>query len=238
MKNFLALIPARGGSKGIPKKNLYPIMNKPLLEYTLDAAFGSTNLKQVHLSSEDSEIIHFAKSYGVSVDYVRPAHLATDEATTLDVVLDFLDWQEANQGLPDALVLLQPTSPLRGALDIDQAIHQFIDSGVDSLVSVHEMTDHPNKCIRLSSQSDASSWQFLLDNPSKVTRRQDYANDFYTINGAIYISTPSFIRKNKNFVVAGKTSLFKMNPVNGVDVDEIKDIFQVESYLKMMNVKK
>lgn len=228
-KRILGLIPARGGSKGIPKKNLYPVMGKPLLQYTIDAAAKSRYINHVMLSSEDSEIRAFAERNQVDTRYIRPGELATDEATTMQAVLHALDWLESQGELPDVLVLLQPTSPLRTEYDIDNAIEQFLQQGAESLVGVHQMIEHPFKCMQVTEDG----WQFLAKPDQYVSRRQDYKNHYYAINGALYIVTPKWLRKHGNFVVEGKTQLFEMTSVSGVDVDDLSDIFQVEAYLKM-----
>ncbi|WP_319381551.1 acylneuraminate cytidylyltransferase family protein [Thiomicrorhabdus sp.] len=228
--NVLGLIPARGGSKGIPKKNLYPIMGKPLLQYTFDAARKSEYINQIMLSSEDAEIRDFASRCHIDTRYQRPEALATDEATTIDVVLDVLDWLEERNELPEVLVLLQPTSPLRTEQDIDQALKQFIEQNLDSLVAVHPMIEHPFKCLQ---QEEDGSWQFLAKPDKYVSRRQEYKNDYFAINGALYIVRPQWLRQHGNFVVESKTTLFEMTSVAGVDVDDLTDIFQVEAYLRM-----
>lgn len=225
----MGLVPARGGSKGIPKKNLYPIMGKPLLQYTFDAAQKSDFITDIMMSTEDSEILNYAHRSGVDTRYVRPEHLATDEATTIDVVLDALDWLEEQGELPDILVLLQPTSPLRTEQEIDDALIQFIERQSVSMVSVHEMIEHPYKCLH----QQGDSWQFLAKPDQYVSRRQDYQNNYYAINGALYIVTPQWLREKGNFVIEGETELYKMSSVSGTDVDELADIFQVEAYLKM-----
>lgn len=229
-KKVLGLIPARGGSKGIPKKNLYPIMGKPLLQYTFDAAHKSQFINQIMLSSEDAEIHAFASRSNIDTRYIRPEKLATDEATTIDVVLDVLDWLEARNELPDILVLLQPTSPLRTEQVVDEALQQFIAEDLDSLVSIHPMIEHPFKCMQTD---ENGQWQFIAKPDQYVSRRQDYQNNYFAINGAIYIVKPQWLREQGNFVVESKTSLFEMTSVAGVDVDDLTDIFQVEAYLRM-----
>ncbi len=228
MPDILGFIPARGGSKGIPQKNLFPVMGKPLLQYTLEAAANSHYLTRSMLSTEDREIRDFATHHGVDTRYLRPLELATDEATTIDTVLHALEWLEARNELPDFLVLLQPTSPLRTSQHIDNAIEQFLTSGRDSLVSVHAMTEHPWKCLDVST----SGWQFLARPPKNITRRQDYSSNYYTINGALYIATPQFIRNTQGFVTENKTDLFLMPSASGVDIDELPDVFQTEARLK------
>ncbi len=228
MVDILGLIPARGGSKGIPGKNLYPVMGKPLLQYTLEAAKRSRRLTRLMLSSEDAAIRRFAAGHGVACDYRRPATLATDEATTLEVVLHALQWLEMRGRLPDVLVLLQPTSPLRTADHIDAAIGQFLATPAESLVSVHPMREHPWKSLERTS----GGWRFLAPPEGITGRRQDYPQRYYTINGALYITTPAFLRERKKFVTEGETELFVMEPAAGIDVDELPDIFFTEAHLK------
>ena len=227
--NILALVPARGGSKGLSRKNLCPVLDKPLLQYTLDEAKKSEFITELMMSSEDQEINDFAKTLNVNVNYVRPQYLAEDETTTVQTVLHFLDWIEKNSQLPDLLVLLQPTSPLRTSQQIDEAIKQFIASDKSSLLSVQKMKEHPYKCIKKS----AESWDYLTQPTSYVSRRQDYDDSFYVINGAIYIVSPKYLRKNGKFTTGGDSELFIMDPVSGIDIDDIADVFQVESLLKM-----
>ena len=226
-----ALIPARGGSKGIPKKNLFPIMAKPLLQYTFEAAQASKYLTHIMLSTEDEEILHFANLHNIDTRYRRPTHLSSDQAQTNDVVKDFLMWLQLQGEMPDILVLLQPTSPLRSAEDIDRAITQFQENHLDSLVSVHKMTEHPYKSLEVSADGQ---WHFLAKPETDTTRRQDYDERFYTINGALYLVKPEWFLQEGRLVVEGKTQLFEMNPISGMDVDELVDVFKVEAYLKML----
>ena len=228
-QNILALVPARGGSKGLIGKNLYPVLDKPLLQYTLDEAQKSQHITQLMMSSEDQAINDFAESCGVAVDYIRPTELAADQTSTAEAVLHVLDWLEEQGRLPDAIVLLQPTSPLRSVKDIDGAIEQFLSSDKQSLLSVKPMKEHPYKCV----QRSESGWQYLAQPSQYVSRRQDYNDDYYVINGAIYIVTPDYLRKQGAFTAEGGSELFVMDSISGVDIDDLADVFQVEALLKM-----
>lgn len=231
-RRVLGLIPARGGSKGIPKKNLFPIMAKPLLQYTFEAAKESGVLDHIMISTEDDEILHFAQLHGIDTRYRRPRSLGTDSANTADVVLDVLDWLEQVGEYPDILVLLQPTSPLRSADDINRAVQEFIDSGSDSMVSVHKMVEHPYKSMYRNEQGE---WNYLAKPSEKTYRRQDYDDNYFTINGAFYLIKPDWFREQRAFVVENETKLFEMSPIAGMDVDELVDVFKVEAYLKMLS---
>lgn len=230
-KRILGLIPARGGSKGIPKKNLFPIMAKPLVQYTFEAAKESGALSQIMISSEDEEILHFAQLHGIDTRYRRPQALGNDYAKTADVVVDVLNWLEKMGEYPDVLVLLQPTSPLRSAEDINRAVKRFIELDMDSMVSVHKMAEHPYKSMHLNT---AGEWSYLSKPAEKTHRRQDYDDNYFTINGAFYLVKPDWFKENKTFVVENETELFEMSPVAGIDVDELVDVFRVEAYLKML----
>lgn len=225
-KKYLAIIPARGGSKGIPRKNIYPINGKPLIQYTIEVAQSSQGLSRIMLNSDDDEIIAVAQSLGIDVSYKRPANLATDRSRLVHGVMDMLDWLESKDELPDAVVLLQPTSPLRGITLIDSAIDAFEKSGLDSLVGVNLMKEHPAKSIHQTNDG----WTYLAPSGKYVPRRQELIDDYYVINGSIYIATPQWIRQNENFVMEGQTALFKTSEIEGVDVDTLMDVYLVEAY--------
>ena len=188
--SILAIIPARGGSKGIPKKNLVHLLDKPLIHYSIEAAKKSSKITDILFSSEDEDTVRCARELGLKVIYRRPGYLAEDHTPTWEAVLHGLNWFEEKNGIfPEMLVLLQPTSPLRTSEDIDNAIEQFRKSKASSLVSVHEMSELPYECVRVQSKS----WSFL-DNPKvKVKRRQDYKSKCYYINGAIYLTKNGYI---------------------------------------------
>ncbi|MEA1988094.1 MAG: acylneuraminate cytidylyltransferase family protein [Pseudomonadota bacterium] len=230
-KKVLGLIPARGGSKGIPKKNLFPIMAKPLAQYTFEAAKESGALNHIMISSEDEEILHFAQLHGIDARYRRPQSLGSDQAKTVDVVEDTLNWLEQVDEYPDVLVLLQPTSPLRSAEDINKAVKRFIELDVNSMVSVHKMVEHPYKSMHRNGEGE---WRYLAKPTEKNHRRQDYDDSYFTINGAFYLVKPDWFREHKTFVIENETALFEMSPIAGIDVDELVDVFKVEAYLKML----
>lgn len=228
MKKILGLIPARGGSKGIPRKNLYPVMGKPLIQYSIEAALNSRFINQVMLSTEDSEIKAFAQQFDIDTSYSRPTHLASDTATTYDAVVDLMSWLETHHKSPDVLVLLQPTSPLRDAAVIDRALKDFFDSQTSSLVGVNKMKEHPFKSLR----KKEGGWSYLAKPQKHVSRRQDYSEDYFVINGSIYIFTPEWVKHKQSFVVEGETQLFETSKIVGLDIDEMLDVYQVEAYLR------
>jgi CMP-N-acetylneuraminic acid synthetase len=231
--SFLGFIPARGGSKGIPRKNLFPLRGKPLIQYTIEAALSSNRLDHVFLSTEDDEISAFGKKFpGLDSVYKRPVDLASDTATTLDVLLDGIGWLEKERGQSfEHVVLLQPTSPLRLAEDIDSAIAQYEKSGADSLIGVNPMVEHPSECVI---EENSSSWTFLAEPPEGATRRQDYKSNFHFINGGIYVRNIAALRKDRTIIVKGRSELFHMPPERGIDIDHPLDMAIAEAILEQL----
>jgi len=226
---ILAVIPARGGSKGIPKKNIIPLQGKPLIQYTIDAAQKSQFIDKVFLSSDDAEIISVVKNMGLESGYIRPQHLADDHSSTADAIMDALTWLEEKENYsPDAILLLQPTSPLRTSDDIDGAIRLFKQNKHDCLVSVHEMLEHPYECVTGINTDD---WSYLAKPKVNVTRRQDYLNKFYYINGAIYLVNVDFFKAHKLFIQEQNTSFYIMPQEKGIDIDEYNDLKRAEFFL-------
>ena len=188
--SVLGLIPARGGSKGIPRKNVKPLCGKPLIAYTIEAALRSRLLTEVMVSSDDDEVIAIAKDFGAMVPFKRPAELATDRASQLDVIRHAVSTlEQSGHGPYDALVLLQPTTPLRLAEDIDDAIEKLITTNVDCVFSVCLASELPHYMYIL----DGDRPRALLNNGKIETRRQDY-EEIYIRNGAVYA-----VRKNTVF---------------------------------------
>jgi CMP-N,N'-diacetyllegionaminic acid synthase len=216
--SVVAFIPARGGSKGIPRKNLAPLAGRPLIQWTIDAVRESRTVDDIFLSSDDEEIIAFCRSIGVDVPYVRPPELAMDNTSMFDTVRHALEWMAdyRSGGRPDDLLLLQPTSPLRTAEDIDGAVRQFRDTGVTSLISVHEMSEHPYECLRLA----PDGWGFLAKPEGKALRRQDYADRYYFINGAMYLAKTRFILEEGLFFKESESGIYVMPPERGLDIDQ------------------
>lgn len=226
----LSIIPARGGSKGIPKKNIVDLNGKPLIQYTVEAAKHSQKIDKVFLSSDDHEIINVVKQLGVYSEYIRPKELASDTASSVEAVLHALKWLEKNENyIPDAIMILQPTSPLRIVDDIDNAIELFVNDSKKCLVSIHEMIEHPYECIR---NPDKDDWQYLANPDVTVTRRQDYNDKFYYINGSVYLVDTEFFKKNKVFIQENNTNFYIMPHERGIDIDEYTDLKKAEFMLK------
>lgn len=195
MATVAALIPARGGSKSIPRKNIVPVGGKPLIAWTIEAALGSKLLDRVYVSTDDEEIASVSRAHGAEVPFMRPAELASDEAGSLGVALHALDWMSAHGGEPDYLLLLQPTSPLRTTEDIDGAIRLAEEHDASAVLGVCEASPHPWLARQISAEGVLSDF-FPLE--KKPTRRQDYP-PAYMINGALYLNRATSLRTGRTF---------------------------------------
>lgn len=218
-----ALISARGGSKGIVGKNIRPLAGKPLIAYSVLAALQAATVNVVYLSSDDPEIISVACHYGAQAPFVRSANLASDTAASIDVVLDALDRLPTH----DIWLLLQPTSPLRTAHDIDAVIEIMNSTGASSCVSVMETVDHPWLVYR--SDQDGGLESYCDIPPNASCRRQDLP-EAYVLNGAIYAFRPEWIKRERQFVGEG-TRFWLMPRERSVDIDNNEDLVAAERYL-------
>ena len=217
-KKIIALIPARGGSKGVPGKNIRNLGGKPLLAWTIKAALAAKTIDRVVLSSDATEIIEVAEKYGCEVLFRRPAELSTDTASTKDVILHALHTIEEKF---DYLVLLQPTSPLRTAHDIDSAVHLCDDNERKICVSVTEVEKTPYWMLSLNEEGCAKPL-FAKDEIPK--RRQD-ASPFYILNGAIYVIDCALFLEEKDLYAPG-AAVWIMPKSRSIDVDTEED-FQI-----------
>ena len=190
--NPLYIIPARGGSKGIPGKNIKPLCGKPLIAYTIEAAIGAgAPLDRIILSTDSDEISAVAQSLGLPVPYRRPAHLGADTTGSREVILDVMDWADARGMAYDCVVLLQPTSPLRTAADITACMERFIPGSTDMAVTVTEATANPYyDCF----ETDPHGHLHVSKGAGDITRRQD-APPAWQMNGAVYVISPEALRR-------------------------------------------
>lgn len=224
-KRILALIPARGGSKGIKNKNIIDLCGQPLIAYTIKAALASSYIDDVIVSTDSKEIADVAASYGAKIPFLRPAQLAADTSKTIDAVLHAVTAMH-NQGSDyDILILLQPTEPLRDTHDIDSAIEAFFTNNYRSLVSVSAVTDAPV----LIRQIDENNKCIPLLNTSSTVRRQDMQK-YYVVNGCIYINYTADLNKNTSF--NDNESAYIMQPSHSVDIDEYSDLYIARYYLE------
>lgn len=222
-RNVLAIIPARGGSKGIPRKNLVEVGGRPLIGWTIEAALQSHHLDRVILSSDDEEIIEAAVAAGCEAPFRRPASLASDEAGSVEVVMDAL---ERVPGY-DLFVLLQPTSPLRTSDDIDRALELLDESGADFCVSVTEAEDHPYLAYRRDPGGRLEP--FCTPPPGQSMRRQDLP-PAWVLNGAIFAGTTAAFVQQSGFLGA-ETVAYAMPRERSLDIDTPSDLRQLLAIL-------
>lgn len=220
-RKIIALIPARGGSKGIKDKNIVLLKGKPLIQYSIDAAKNSKYIDRIIVSTDSKKIAEVAKSLGAEVPFLRPVELASDNSKTIEVVLHAVHWLEDNQSSYDALVLLQPTQPLRTSGDIDDAIEKYLNNGENSLVSVCKVSDNP---ILIRTIDDSGLLVNLLDRNSTI-RRQDMP-EYYKVNGAIYINKIEDLKVETSF--NDNTVPYIMREDHSVDIDDISDLDMAE----------
>lgn len=226
MPTVIGLIPARGGSKGIHRKNLAPLAGKPLIQYTFEAALESKLLDRVILSTDDPEIAEFARGFNIEVPFSRPKSLATDTASTRSVQVHSLEWLESDEGtMPEVMVTLQPTSPFRSSTHIDEAIREFNSRHVDSVISVTPVSEHPYEVVGFS---DGQMFR-PVERPKEIVRRQEYPPYFF-INGAIYVTRSSVLMdQDRGF---GKTVYgYEMGPQDSTDIDTAFDLQLAECLL-------
>jgi len=215
-KTFIAIIPARGGSKGIPKKNIINVGGKPLIQYTIDEAKNSKYLDRIIVSTDDKEIADLSVNCGAEVPFLRPKELAQDNSKTIDVVINVLN--EIKKCQYDYLVLLQPTQPLRKSFHIDETIELIVEKDEESLVSVSEVNEHPILMRTIDKDGRLNS---LLGLNSTI-RRQDFTK-FYKVNGAIYINQlkENF---NNNISLNDNKLAYIMEKKFDLDIDEPDDL--------------
>lgn len=223
---ILSYIPARAGSKGIPGKNIIELCGKPLISYSIEAALACPYIDYIHVSTDSTEIASIAQSHGASVEFLRPAELATDTSKIIDAMCyDIHKLKELGHSF-DSVVLLQPTQPIRTANMLSTAIETLYQSTCDSLVSVCPVTEHPILMRTLNSDGHLQS----LLNINSTVRRQDFP-PVYKVNGSIYIN-----RLNENF--NSNTSLndnifpYIMDSSCSIDIDSYADLQKAEEFFK------
>lgn len=230
---ILGLITARGGSKGVPGKNIKLLGSSSLLSYTANAANQSKLLHKTILSSDDTEIIEVAKNEQIEVPFVRPNELANDTATSISVVQHALEYMESIGEYYDAVCLLQPTSPFREKGFIDTAIQKFIAEDADALVSVlpvpHEYNPH-----WVFEQNSSGFLKIATGEKTIISRRQDLPKSYFR-DGSVYITKTEII-KNGSFY-GEKLSFIESNPDFYVNIDTLKDWEIAENKLHFLKDK-
>jgi CMP-N,N'-diacetyllegionaminic acid synthase len=224
VSKILAIIPARGGSKTIPRKNLRLLHGKPLIAHSIGTALKSRSIDRVTVSTEDHEIAEISKKYGAEV-IERPEELARDDSPTIGAVLHALDFLEKQGYMPDVVVLLEPTSPLRNVEDIDNAIQLLLNSDCESIVSVCEVGHSPYWMHEIKD----GYLKPLFDKKYVEMMRQDLPK-IYMPNGAVCVSTPGNLRRFRSFYT-NKILPCVMPIERSVDIDTEMDLELAEAIL-------
>lgn len=226
---ILGLIPARGGSKGVPEKNIKNLAGQPLLAYTSEVALKSKYLSEVIVSSDDPQIITVAKELGVAVPFIRPSVLALDTTPTIDVIIHALEWYQAQNIFFDAVCLLQVTSPFRTVPFLDAAIEKFMASGCDSLVSVQQVPHeyNPHWTFEMNSKGNL---KIATGKEQIISRRQDLPTAYHR-DGSIYITTTEVLLRDHSLY--GKATAFiESDPELYVNIDTLADWVKAEEMIK------
>jgi CMP-N-acetylneuraminic acid synthetase len=221
----LGIITARGGSKGIPGKNLKPLGGRALLAYTVDAARDSGALDRVIVSTEDSAIADAARALGCEVPFMRPAELSRDETPHLPVIQHATEWMREHAGYqPDAVMILQPTSPLRSADDIAAVARLLESSGADSVVSVTEVTAHahPMRMLLVDNRGDAVLFATGEPVRRRINRRQDLP-PAWVMNGAIYACRTGVLFAAEPSLYGDRVVAYAMPADRSVSIDDYED---------------
>ena len=228
-KKFLAIIPARGGSKRIPKKNIQILAEKPLIAWTIEAAKRSLYIDDTIVTTEDETIADLSKQYGAEIPFLRPKELADDHAGSSEVVRHAIDFlQRHNQRKYEFIVLLQPTSPLRNHNDIDRAIELLNKKEADAVISVCEVDHSPLWCNTLPTNLSLKNF---IPEETKYIRSQDLPN-YYRINGAIYICRTSKFLQHNDFFIDDRIYAYIMPKERSIDIDEPLDLIVADAIMK------
>lgn len=219
---ILVIIPARGGSKGIPHKNIKPLAGKPLIHYTIDVARQIVANEDICVSSDDPEIIQCVEDYGLKVPFVRPSELATDTAGTYEVLLHALNYYEQQGKTYDVVILLQNTSPFRTPEQVKEALALY-NSNLDMVVSVKECSANPYYCVF---EENEYGYLNICKGDGSITRRQD-APKVYEYNGAIYVINPKSLKEMPLYKFT-KRIKYVMDEKSSLDLDTMNDWHMAE----------
>lgn len=221
--DVVALVTARGGSKGVPGKNIRPIAGKPLIAWSIEHARAAKSVNRVIVSTDDESIANVARSCRAEVPFMRPAALATDEATSEDVIIHALDWLADRSESPRLLVLVEPTSPLRRSCDLDAAV-QLIDSlpKASAVVGVCEAEHHPAWIGPLEDDGRMASFA-----KSIISTSRHALDVVFRLNGAVYVAYPHYLRTSHGFY-GEQTYAYVMPRDRSVDINDEVDFALAE----------
>jgi N-acylneuraminate cytidylyltransferase/CMP-N,N'-diacetyllegionaminic acid synthase len=229
---ILAIIPARGGSKGLPQKNIKELCGKPLIAWSIEQSKLCKDIDKTIVTTDDSRIMDIANQYGAEVPFVRPERLSDDTASTTEVIFHTMEWLKEHQGYQaDYILLLQPTSPLRSIEDIKSVIRMTEENKFMAVVSVCETAHHPWWSNILP--EDGNMKDFIR--PDLLNKPRQSLPVFFRLNGAIYLSNKDYFYKYNGFF-GPDTFAYKMPRSRSVDIDSILD-FQLAELLLTGRIK-
>jgi len=230
---IISVIPARGGSKGLPGKNIVLLKKKPLLAYTIEASIASGYIARTVVSTDSEEIRRVALKYKAQAPFLRPAELATDTAHSPDVVEHAVKfYEETLKEKFDIVIMLQPTSPFRTAKHIDQAVEKFLSvPGLDSLISVKKQEYPPWWMFKIEKNRLAAAFEFKKGTNVFNLERQQFPA-VYRPNGAIYITWRKYLRKTISLVNPENNGFYIMENKDSIDIDTPADLYEAEILLK------
>lgn len=232
--NILGLIPARGGSKRIPGKNIKLLGGLPLIAWTIRVAIESNACSHIIVSTDDENIAGIARKFGATIPGLRPAHLATDASSSADVAIYELDRHEQVRGRVDGVLLLQPTSPFRTAESIRKAVDLYkMAQGNNAVVSVYKAPVHPEWCFRLNKSGIMEPYLARVG----LERRSQDLEAAYALNGSIYLISPHQLREEKSFSPACAIPLIISPMHESLDIDTENDWLMAEYFIKIFNPK-
>ena len=227
---ILGLIPARGGSKGIPRKNIKVIGGKPLIAYAIEMGLKSESIDLVMVSTEDDEIATISQQFGAQVPVKRPEELARDDSPTIDSVVHAVKYYLENGNKFDAVCLLQPTSPFRTVKDIDNAVKIFEETNADSLISVVEVPHQFNPYWVFVPIENNSSFLSISTGDEKIISRRQALPKAYYRNGAIYLVRTDIVLE-QNSLYGDKIAYYEMPSNQAINIDTKEDWKKAENYI-------
>lgn len=219
-KTFLAIIPARGGSKRLPGKNIVDFLGKPMIAWTIESALNSMYIDRVIVSTDSNDISSISKKYGANVPFIRPSNLSSDDSTSVDVVLHAINALKEQGDCYDFVILLQPTSPCRNSLHIDGAIQVAILNDANSVISVTKAKHSPLWMNTIPENGSMSKFM----HKSIVNKRSQDLPIYYQLNGAIFLCNMKNLMKEKTFFTAEKSFSFRMDFKSSIDIDDECDL--------------
>ncbi|MDD5560631.1 MAG: acylneuraminate cytidylyltransferase family protein [Candidatus Omnitrophica bacterium] len=231
-KRILAIIPARAGSKGLPGKNILSFCGRPLISWTISQALESKYLDKILVSTDDEKIAAISIKYRACVSFLRPKRLATSTSNMIDVILHVLSFLGKKNEDYDLVVLLQPTSPLRKTEDIDNAIELFFRKRAFSVISICRNEHHPWWSVSLGKKLRIKKFLGVAN----LHKNRQALPDFYRINGAVYLTKVSILKKNRTFI-GRNTYAYIMPEDRSVDIDSRLD-FEFAAFIKANQSKK